>query len=182
MATDRLTAQLFHRMAQGFPFELSVQMARMKKLGRLVTVAELYGFHFLEARQHVFSISVAFTPDPDPQVRARAAQLWPYAPYIPELSPAQLKLDHQRVRYDLLGWKSLKTRLPLSLGCFGLLALGRFAAGNGLFFVAAVICLVAVIIGVQLLLARQALTALTAAGYRRVPYAPGRFTFAPPQR
>ena len=64
---DRQTTQLLDSMRPGMPFVFTTKMSMTKRLATLVSVAELFGYRYAGARQEIFSIKLAFAPDPSPR-------------------------------------------------------------------------------------------------------------------
>jgi hypothetical protein len=160
-------------------------MSMTKRLATLVCVAELFGYQYAGARQEVFSIKLAFTPDPSPQAQARAAQYWPYAPRIPEIPQQVLELNKKRVLFDLSSRAALLRRLPV-IGIALLLAslrpLGSLGDSPGL--VLGYVCFLAALagLGVWFNFARhkRAGAHLEAAGFVRHEPSPGQVSYLPP--
>ncbi|MER6613529.1 hypothetical protein [Streptomyces xantholiticus] len=182
---DRQTTQLLDSMRRGMPFEFTTTMSMTKRLATLVCVAELFGYQYAGARQEVFSIKLAFTPDPSPQAQARAAQYWPSAPRIPEIPQQVLELNRKRVLFDLSSRAALLRRLPV-IGIALLLAslrpLGSLGDSPGL--VLGYVCFLAALagLGVWFNFARhkRAGAHLEAAGFVRHEPSPGQVSYLPP--
>ncbi|MGW7356599.1 hypothetical protein ACWGI0_08095 [Streptomyces sp. NPDC054802] len=182
---DRQTTQLFDNMRRGMPFEFTTKMSMTKRLATLVCVAELFGYQYAGARQEVFSIKLAFTPDPSPQAQARAAQYWPYAPRVPEIPQQVLELNKKRVLFDLSSRAALLRRLPV-IGIALLLAslrpLGSLGDSPGLAL--GYVCFLAVLVGLGVWINfarhKRAAAHLEAAGFVRHEPSPGQVSYLPP--
>lgn len=182
---DRQTTQLLDSMRRGMPFEFTTTMSMTKRLATLVCVAELFGYQYAGARQELFSIKLAFTPDPSPQAQARAAQYWPYAPRIPEIPQQVLELNKKRVLFDLSSRAALLRRLPV-IGIALLLASLRplSSLGDSPGLVLGYVCFLAAVagLGVWFNFARhkKAGAHLEAAGFVRHEPSPGQVSYLPP--
>ncbi|MFK4691210.1 hypothetical protein [Streptomyces pristinaespiralis] len=182
---DRQTTQLLDSMRRGMPFEFTTKMSMTKRLATLVSVAERFGYRYAGARQEIFSIKLAFIPDPSPQAQARAAECWPYAPRIPEIPQQVLELNKKRVLFDLSSKAALVKRLPV-IGIVLLFAslrpLGSLGDSPGLALGYVGFLAVLVGIGVWINAARhkRAGAHLEAAGFVRHEPSPGQVSYLPP--
>ncbi|MEU1890761.1 hypothetical protein [Streptomyces pristinaespiralis] len=182
---DRQTTQLLDSMRRGMPFEFATTMSMTKRLATLVCVAELFGYQYAGARQEVFSIKLAFTPDPSPQAQARAAQYWPYAPRIPEIPHQVLELNKKRVLFDLSSKAALLRRLPV-IGIALLLASLRplSSLGDSPGLALGYVCFLAVLVGLGVWVNsarhKRAGAQLDAAGFVRHEPSPGQVSYLPP--
>ncbi|PTH89309.1 hypothetical protein C9J60_10980 [Streptomyces sp. A244] len=194
--SKRQMQKMLRLMASGEPVELTSPMASVKKLARLASVAQQFGYEYADVRQSSGrngALTMLLVPDPSPQARARAGQNWAQYPdaadgvSVPPVVPDAFELLKARINFDLTGKHAEKRMgygaLGVTVGCA---ILGfRFGGRSDDFVAAGVVwVLLMAVFGIGLVVTRKRnvkfATRLQAAGFLPVTDENGRTRYLPP--
>lgn len=198
--SKRHVRKMLQQMASGGPVEVTSTMASMKKLARLASTAQQFGYDYADVRQgggpQGNGLVMLIVPDPDPQARARAAQNWERYPNagdgvsLPPLEPEAVELLQARIKFDLASRLTPKQAAVLAASVWTVLAatIGYKVSAHptGLLAVGAAWAVLMALIPVGTAVnrryrARQA-ALLQAAGFTPVTDPRGRLRYVPPTR
>ncbi|MEU2536350.1 hypothetical protein [Streptomyces iakyrus] len=194
--SKRQMQKMLRLMASGEPVELTSPMASVKKLARLASVAQQFGYEYADVRQSSSrngALTMLLVPDPSPQARARAGQNWAQYPdaadgvSVPPVVPDAFELLKARINFDLTGKHAEKRMgygaLGVTVGCA---ILGfRFGGQSDDFVAAGVVwVLLMAVLGIGLVVTRKRnakfAARLQAAGFLPVTDENGRTRYLPP--
>ncbi|MZF86878.1 hypothetical protein [Streptomyces sp. SID5643] len=194
--SKRQMQKMLRLMAGGEPVELTSPMASVKKLARLASVAQQFGYEYADVRQSSGrngALTMLLLPDPGPQARARAGQNRAQYPdaadgvSVPPVAPEAFELLKARINFDLTGKHAEKRMgygaLGVTVGCA---ILGfRFGGQSDDFVAAGVVwVLLMAVFGIGLVMTRKRnvkfAARLQAAGFLPVTDENGRTRYVPP--
>ncbi|MFI2377080.1 hypothetical protein ACH5AO_18685 [Streptomyces sp. NPDC018964] len=195
---ERRVRKMLRQMESGEPVRVVSPMGSMKKLARIASFAQQFGYEYADIRQgggaQGKGLTLLLVPDPGPAARERAARnraRYPRAAdggELPRPTPEEVELLKARIGYDLATQYTDKQRVALSVGVLTVLALAVAlkvgAHTTGLVVVgavwAALMALVPVGITVNRRYREKQIALLRAAGLTPVTEPGGRVRYVPP--
>ncbi|MGC0376144.1 hypothetical protein [Streptomyces sp. SAI-229] len=130
---ERRVRKMLRQMESGEPVRVVSAMGSMKKLARLASFAQQFGYEYADVRQgggaQGKGLTMLLVPDPTPEARERAARnraRYPRAAdggELPRPAPEEFELLKARIGYDLATRYTEKQKVALSGGVFTVLAL-----------------------------------------------------------
>ncbi|MER6621478.1 hypothetical protein [Streptomyces sp. NPDC000931] len=130
---ERRVRRMLRQMESGEPVRVVSSMGSMKKLARLASFAQQFGYEYADIRQgggaQGKGLVMLLVPDPRPAARERAARnraRYPKAAdggELPRPAPEEIELLKARIGYDLATWYTEKQRVAVAGSAFTLLAL-----------------------------------------------------------
>ncbi len=194
----RQARKMMQQIAAGEAAEVTSAMASIRKLARLASIAEQFGYDYAGVRQgggpQGNGLVMLLMPDPSPRARTQAARTWTHYPNaaaggpLPPLQEGTVHLLRARIGLDLAARYSEKQLIALAGFGFTVAAvvLGiQLGAGIDSWVVAgttwvALIALVPVLLRVNRRYRARCTAILEAVGYRHVRNQHGGSKLVPP--